>query len=452
MEHHNKSFFEKFRIWFRKSLFIKTSSIFFIMLILMIPSLLVKDLIRERRMLKESVVREVSNKWGESQKIIGPVLTVPYIQRILNDKGIETSITRYANFLPERLKIEGQVNPITRSRGIYEAILYQSNLAFSGLFADIDPQELGINASDVYWNNAFLVVSIPDMAGINDNIIMTWDDVSKRMSPGINSMNGINAGVQLPIELDPGRNHTFKFSIDLNGSSSLTFAPVGKETNVNIKSSWPSPSFSGSFLPDHHEVTNEGFSAQWKVLDLNRNYPQQWVGKDQRLDVSDFGFNLIQPVNGYSKNMRCAKYALLIISLTFLVFFFFEILSKSRIHPMHYILVGLALIIFYILLLSLSEHIGFNMAYLFSGISTISLIVFYSQAILRNKTLTLILSGILLSIFGFVYIILQLEDYALLAGSLGLFAVLATVMVLSRGIDWSNLSNGKVSTIGNWTD
>ena len=267
------------------------------------------------------------------------------------------------------------------------------------------------------------------------------------MEPGIDKYNGFQSGVRLPVEIDTSKQELgFNFDLDLNGSHALTFGPIGKMTIVNLESSWNSPSFMGSFLPDEHVVNKAGFSASWKILDLNRNYPQSWLGDKHDLLQSTFGLELMQPVNEYAKNTRAAKYTLLVISLTFLMFFFFEVINKQHVHPMHYILVGLAISIFYILLLSLSEHVGFNMAYILSTWAIIGLIGTYSTSILNSKKLVVVQGVMLLSLFGFIFVILQLEDYALLAGSIGLLIVLAIVMYFSRNIDWNNFSKPNAKT------
>ncbi len=427
----------RFKVWIKQSLSIKIFSIGFIALLLMIPISFVKDLIRERNYSQQGVIQEVSGKWGNTQEIIGPVLTIPYKVENIDKDGNVYEYTKHSHFLPERLNISGEIHPENRKRGIYNVVLYQALLNCSGLFKKPIIDKFGINPDKVEWDKAFLQISIPDMAGINDNIQLTFNQSSYRMEPGIVKLNGFNSGVRIPLQLDPkNKDVEFSFNLDLNGSQALTFGPIGKETNLNLKSSWASPSFMGSFLPDTHTVNDDGFNATWKILDLNRNYPQSWAGEEHDLRLSTFGLKLMQPVDEYAKNTRSAKYALLVITLTFLIFFFFEMINKQKLHPMHYILVGLAISIFYILLLSLSEHLGFNVAYGISASAVIALISVYTTTLLNSNYLVIMLASILSSIFGFIFIILQLEDFALLAGSIGLFVVLAIVMYLSRDIDW----------------
>lgn len=440
MSNTNETKSSRLKLWMKQSLSFKISSIGAIIILLMIPNTLVKDIIRERNHNQTSVIQEVSDKWGNEQQIVGPVLTIPYKKIFEDADGNVKEIIRHSHFLPEHLNIDGEVHPESRKRGLYNVVLYQTNISCNGWFEKPDLTPFSIDPKLILWDKAFLQISIPDMAGINDNIKIKYNKETYRMEPGIEKINGFQSGVKIPIDLNTDHPQLeFSFNLDLNGSNALTFGPIGKETIVTLRSAWSSPSFMGSFLPDEHSVSDDGFTASWKILDLNRNYPQSWIDDKHNLLQSTFGLKLMQPVDEYSKNTRSAKYALLVISLTFLMFFFFEVINKQSVHPMHYILIGLAISIFYILLLSLSEHLGFNIAYMISTWAIVGLIGTYSTTIVKSKYLVLTLSGILLSIFGFIFIILQLEDFALLAGSIGLLLVLAAVMYYSRNIDWDNV-------------
>ena len=463
---------DKIRSWFRHSLSIKLFSIGVIMLLLMIPNGMVQDLINERKYRQTSVIQEVSSKWGEAQLLVGPILTIPYHHTIYSDDGKSTTYTEMAYFLPDLFEIDGEVFPEIRNRSIYKVNLYKSDLSLTGSFGPLGLDYLELASEQLDWSKAKIIFGIPDMTGIEDNIFLNWGDASIRMQPGISksllfstgpsvpvavdnprSTKGINAnsrfshellssGVSAPVSInEKGIIEPISFSINLQlkGSQTLHFAPIGKETNARISSDWTTPSFSGTFLPDDREINENGFSAQWKILDFNRNYPQQWIGTQKDLYRYNFGLRLLPPIDEYQKNTRSSKYAFLLISLSFLVFFFFEIISGLNIHSIQYIFIGLAISVFYVLLLSLSEHIGFNKAYWASAFATVGLIVGYSSAILKNKKRTGILAIILTGLYAFIFIILQLEDYALLAGSIGLFAVLAIAMLLSRKIDWYQL-------------
>jgi inner membrane protein len=211
---------------------------------------------------------------------------------------------------------------------------------------------------------------------------------------------------------------------------------VGKETTVKLSSTWPDPSFVGNFLPAHHETSQEGFDASWKILHLNRNYPQKWTGSNNQVEASTFGVKLLVPVDEYQKNMRTAKYAFMFIGLTFLSFFMIELLNKKLIHPIQYLLIGFSLLVFYTLLLSFSEQMVFKYAYMISSVATIGLITSYTRGVLKDTLQTGIILLILVLLYAYLYIVLQLQDLALMIGSIGLFIILSLVMYLTRKVDW----------------
>jgi inner membrane protein len=446
MENQEQSAFEKFNNWVRQSITIRLISIGILILLLLIPSAMVQDLIREREYRREAAKSEISSKWGEIQTLSGPILSIPFYRYYKNEKDQWVKTIDYAHFLPESLNVKGTLSPNERKRGIYKIIVYNTKLHFSGEFKQPDFGEWEINDKDILWENAFVSFGIPDMKGVQKNVHIKWNQKDIEFNPGLETKyvlaSGITTKVPLAIE-DSSANYAFEIDLDINGSSELNFLPIGKETNVNLKSSWPSPSFDGQFLPDERKVTNDGFTAKWNVLHVNRNYPQQWTGNLHNIYDSIFGVKLILPVDEYQKADRSAKYAVMFIAFTFLIFFFIEIINKKRIHPIQFILVGLALCIFYALLIALSEHIHFNYAYIISSLAIIGLISAYTLSVFDNKKLTLFMTGVLVVLYAFIFIILQLEDYALLMGSIGLFIVLATVMYQTRKIDWYNIGKSK---------
>lgn len=456
MENQPPSAFEKINQKIKNSITIRLLSIGFLVLILLIPTSMIESLIREREYRRGDVIREVSSKWGGSQTITGPILTIPYIKYVKDQDKNLVKTKAYAHFLPDDLNIKGDLTPEIRYRSIYEIIVYNTQLKVNGKFPTPDFNELGINDSYVLWDEAFVSLGIPDMKGIRDNINLKWNDNTYAFNPGIETNDVIGSGVSTKIKLmhqpeenegeiidTTKKNYAFAFDLNLNGSSYLNFIPVGKESNIDISSNWAHPSFSGASLPDDRDITKDGFTAHWKELHLNRNYPQQWLGNHHNVYDSAFGVDLLLPVDEYQKSTRSAKYAIMFISFTFLIFFFIEIRNKKRIHPIQFILVGLALTIFYALLVSLSEHIHFNNAYLISSAAIIVMIGSYSITIFKNGKLTALMSGVLILLYGFIFTILQLEDYALLMGSIGLFIVLAIIMYLSRKIDWYAIAKGK---------
>ncbi len=420
----------------RNSLGLRLLIIAVLSLLLLIPANMIHSLVQERQQRRDAAVQEISEKWGESQIITGPILSIP-----LQD----STKVYFAHFLPEALVIEGSIDPEVRYRGIHEVALYNSSLDISGRFSYPDFNLINGEVQDIRWDDAFLTIGISDMKGIKDVAGIRWNQEEYAANPGVISNDLINSGISIRPSLSNAINGGFEFStsLSLNGSSKLMFTPVGKTTDLGISSTWQNPSFTGNFLPESRQISASGFDAKWKILHLNRNYPQQWVGSQFNPSTSTFGVDLYLPVDEYQKTTRTVKYAIMFISLTFLSFFLIELLTSNNIHPMQYLLVGFALLLFYTLLLSLSEHIGFRNAYILSSTGIIGLITVYSRSVLRTVHHTIIVLGILILLYGFLYIVLQLQDYALLIGSLGLFVTLAGVMYLTKNIDWfSILTNG----------
>lgn len=347
----------------------------------------------------------------------------------------------YLHILPENLEIRGSIHPEKRYRGIFEVVVYESKLKISGSYASFDLDALDVRKENMHLDKAAIHLGITDLRGIEDQISLNWNNEEFSFDAGITNYDLINSGINLTLDLRKSiaEANTFTTELRLKGSQMLYFTPLGKTTDVFLESTWQTPSFGGKFLPDERNISQDGFNAHWNVLHLNRNYPQFWQRYDYPVNASVFGTDLLLPVDSYKKSDRVAKYAILFIVLTFLVFFFVEILGNVFIHPIQYLLVGLALVVFYSLLLSISEHLVFDIAYGISSLLTITLVSIYVKAILKSKQLALMVFGILLIMYAFIFIIIQLENYALLLGSIGIFTVLALVMYYSKNIDWYNI-------------
>ena len=268
------SFFEKLGTWIRNSITFKIVSIAILILLLLIPTGMINDLIWERQSRQESVINEISSSWGNEQTLTGPVLTIPYLTYYKTDDDEELkSLRNNAYFLPNTLNIDGEVNPELRYRGIFEAVVYSTILNVSGEFTQPHFSDWNVEDKDILWEEATISVGIPDMRGINDKIELEWEKTKSEFKPGVPTRDVIEKGISTRVNLrDSTDKYAFNFNINLNGSSSLNFTPLGAETVVNLKSSWKNPSFSGQFLPDEREINEDGFSATWKVLQLNRDF------------------------------------------------------------------------------------------------------------------------------------------------------------------------------------
>jgi len=431
----------------KNNIYLKLGTIVFITLVLLIPTSMIRSLITEREATQNEAIKEVSSKWAEQQTISGPFVSIPYYRYVkeVSSKDSAEKIVQvkdYLHILPSQLNISGNINPEKRYRGIYEIVVYNSKLEISGTFNKFDLAALDIQPKDIFFDKAEFVVGIDDLRGIEEQINLSWNNQSISFNPGVSSDDVVKSGINAVVKMDPKDSSTYQFKLSLNlkGSQLLYFTPVGKVTDINLSSDWPNPSFNGAFLPDKREISEKGFKANWNILHLNRNFPQIWTGSQHTISKSSFGIDLILPVDNYQKSYRSIRYAILFIGFTFLVFFFIEVLNKVFIHPVQYILVGVALIVFYTLLLSFSEHMKYNLAFIISALSTLLLIAGYVKAILKSSQLSLLISGILTVLYTFIFVIIQLQDYALLIGSIGIFIILGLVMYFSRKIDWYNLS------------
>lgn len=453
---------ERVNNWMKHSVTLKLFSITILILLLLIPSTMIKSIMRERESLSQEAIDEVSSKWADRQEIAGPVLTIPIIYEYKKDEDFFEE-TKYWKILPESLNISGNVNPKSLRRGIYEIIVYESQLTFDGTFKleKLDSS----NIKEIRFDKAFLTVGLSDLRGIKDQVSISWNDKILNVEPGTRIPELIYSGftIDLPdIKEITSNPLEFNFKLNFQGSQNLSFTPVGSTTKVKLNSSWESPSFNGNFLPDKRNISKDGFTAEWHILQLNRNYPQSWVGdlnlnkkntaspylsptsgSTSALHESSFGAELILPLGDYQKSMRSAKYAVMTIGLTFLIFFLVEILHGRKIHAFQYTLVGLSLCLFYILLISISEHSNFNIAYGISMFSIITMITLYSLSVFKVKKISVLLTAVLIGIYSFLFVTLQLADYALLMGSIGLMAILGATMYFTRNVDWYQISASK---------
>lgn len=418
---------------------IKLITIGFIILILLIPKFMIMDLITERKVTSLSAQQEVADSWSNEQIIRGPVLTIPYTEQIINKDGelVKEESHNY-HFLPKALNIKGELFPKELNRSIYHSVVYESTLQIDGQFKKADLDLHQIKEENIRWEDARLSVSIGDLRGISSQVELQWNKKTLPFSPGMNNhvlgTNGIS--LQMPKELLQDSISDFHITLNLKGSKGISFAPIGETTNVHLESTWNDPGFNGLFLPKDRNITPDGFTADWTVLNYNRDFPQSWIDNTFDIKSSDFGVNLIDMADHYQKNERSAKYGIMIILMVFISFFLNEIITKQRIHPFQYILVGFAILIFYLLLLSFSEHVGFNTAYLIAALSVVLMVLAYSRSFLSSLLNSIGLTSILSVAFLFIFVLLQLESYALLVGSIGLFIILGMTMYFTRKINW----------------
>ena len=433
---------------FKESITFKLIFIGVLVLVLLIPSAMVDNLISERADRQQDVIKDISYNFAGSQQIKGPVLVIPYKaqEKDFNQSGKEETkeVVENLYILPDDLNIKATVSSEKMHRGIYDAVIYKTTVHVSGNFTKADLNALGLTPDQLMLDKAKVTFSISDLKGLKTNPVMKIGSQVLSASPTFNNESLFDNGLQVAINLT-GLNDDklpFDYSLDLTGSDELSFLQLGKTTDVVVNSNWNSPSFDGRSLPDTRKINDNGFSAHWRMLYYNRPFPQQWTANDSMLNnqakqaQATFGVKLRLPVDEYQKTTRTSKYAILIVLLTFISLFLTELIRKQHIHSFNYILIGAAMIIYYILLLSFSEEIGFNYAYLVASIATVGLITVFIASLLKNKLAAFVFACILSVFYVFIYVIIQLEDFALMVGSIALFIIIALLMYFSRKINW----------------
>ncbi len=447
----------------RKTTFFRTTSfkmlvVGLLILVLLIPLSYIRGLITERANRQRDVVHEINEKWGKEVLLYGPILKIPYKtynETIIYNEQTKTSSKEqkvsidYAYFFPERLENNVAVDSEKLYRNNYETVVYTSKMKINGSFLPPAFNVKDIDDKDILWNKASIIINTSNLKGIKSEVVLAFGKNSYPFEPIINRSRLGAASLRLDtlesnyLNLeDIPKEGAINFSLELiyNGSERLSFIPIGKTTDVKMTSDWHTPSFSGNYLPDDKskEIINDGFKANWKVLHINRPFSQYTFKYLPDLKEYAFGVNFILAVDEFQKSERSTKYGYLVIALTFLIFFLIQMMSKINIHPFQYLMISLALTMFYTLLISISEHSSFLKAYTIATIAVVVLITAYSKTILKKFKFPLFIGISLTGLYTFIFVIIQLENYALLVGSIGLFIILASIMFASRKIDWAH--------------
>jgi inner membrane protein len=440
----------------RHSTIIKLLGVGALVLILLIPLLMITGVLTDRLQRRNEAVADITSSWGKEQSVIGPVLGIPYQYKFKAVKEMpapdgkmerreveETAITN-AYFLPETLNVSGDAQTQMLHRGIYAAAVFRAQMKLSGKFAPPDFGALKIDVKDVQWKDAFVTIAVNDLRGTREGIVLDWGGTKRPLLPG-SQVPGYTTGATAPLGGDKPIGAPVEFSIplDFNGSEGIYFAPFGVQNEATLKSTWPDPAFRGAFLPAERSVRADGFDAKWKVSYYGRDYPQSWTSRSgnerfttKAVSESLFGAQFLSILDAYRYVERSIKYGVLFLVLVFTTFFLFEVTARQKIHPFQYLMVGAALCLFYLLLLSISEFVGFGYAYLIAAVASTILITWYCRFFLGGGVRTLMIGAGLAGVYTFLYITLRQQDYALLMGAVALFVVLAVVMYVTRKVDW----------------
>ena len=438
-----------------------------LVLLLLIPLLIVYELVREREGNARSVRYDVAKTWGSDQQLAGPFLVVPYtVKRIVTrgDKQLEEEVVRQAVFLPEELDVAGKAWSKVLTRSIYDVTVYRAKVTLKGRFARPDIERVNPDAINIRWRDAVFAMGLSDVSGLKQGADLTLDGsrkLSLEPSPGVPQGNVKLGGIHArPFEnpVAEGGQHSgfgFVLTLEFSGSSSLMVAPAGRKTSVLLSSDWPHPSFTGAFLPAKRTVGSDGFVASWSVPHLARSVPQSWTGA--KADLNRFsgymsGVKFYIPVDYYDLVNRAVKYGIMFLAVAFASVFVLELLSGRSVHPVQYLFVGLAMIFFYVLLLSLAEHLGFIRSYLIAAGATGLMLTLYVGLVMRCWLKGFVMIFVFALLYGLLYLILTLEDYALLAGAVTGFVLLTITMFATVRVNWSGGSLDKPQRLGRRID
>jgi inner membrane protein len=429
---------------------LKAALISIMVLLFLIPLNMIEGLIWEREGRKQTAEADISGAWGGPAALGGPVLVVPRIvrEKVLDQEGkllhvLENRENVY--LLPRRLVLDCRSLSETKSRGIFHIPVFTMGLEGSGEFA-LAPLYKNERPEDLIWEEARLQFSYHGLKGISDAGALFWDGERIDFEPGSGAPSFYSAALSAPVDIgsgersDIGRTLSFRFSQEIRGGLSMDFLPLAQLTTVRLDSDWSAPSFRGYYLPGKKDLREDGFTAEWEVHALSRDVPESWCDSDEEvfyaMRESAFGLNLFPPFDSYQKTRRTVDYGILFLIIPFLTFLMFELIGRVRIHPVQYLLAGCGNILFYLLLLSLSEHTGFALSYLAAASAVTVMLTLYALSFRGMGRKVLILPAVLSAGYGYLFFVLKSEDYALLMGSAGLFLALGATMFLTRKVSW----------------
>jgi inner membrane protein len=446
----------------QKSLAVKLGVIAAIAVLLLIPIMLLQGKIVERAYFKRVAKDEIAKSWTGRQRLVTPVLVLGYtqVQPLAGQSGFVTGKSAPGQrsshqrlVLPEAVSTSGDLKTELRHKGIYRIPVYSADLNISGRFnpAALTEQQQAIAEMPglVRQEQPFLALMVSDPRGIGEVPTLDWQGKPVSLVPG-SGVPGSDTGVRATLPALDDRNGSagplqFNLRLNLQGMERLQMVPAALDASFTLQSNWPHPKFEGAYLPGMREVSAAGFTASWRLNQFSTAIKARMndcaAGRCGALDATAFGVSLIEPVDVYVQADRATKYGMLFVGLSFIAFFMFELMRKLRIHPIQYTLVGLAIALFYLLLLSLSEHISFGLSYFIAALACISLLGYYVRFVLKGIAGTVLFCGMLTTLYALLYVIIQAEDFALLGGSVMVFAVLAIIMMLTRNIDWYALAD-----------
>lgn len=432
-------------------------------LLLLIPMTFINSVVKDRIRYQNEAISSIIEPVGDSANIQGVVIAIPYLEKFIDSDTKEIGYTRkYIFYMPNEYNVTGDVEVTSLSRGIFKAPIFNSKLNITGRFDKYNAEiyNLDENNTIILYDEAIIILGIGNKKNLMKlpNILINQNEELKYYEKNINiDLNMFNNKFLYTISRDSILNgFDFNITMDIQGGNSLIITPLASENTFKISSKWKDPSFTGGFLPTKREVNNNGFNAEWNIASFNTSFTKYWTSDENSNRLNNIDNNQYYTSNqesnnvlisflllndNYQKTSRSVKYAILFIFIPFFVLFLCEVLSKKRIHPVQYILIGIANAIFYLLLLAISEHINFNISYFLSALMVTALTSIYIGYIIKSPRYTISMAIVESLIYIFLFGILQLTDYALLMGTLGLFAVIALAMYFTRNVDWYGENN-----------
>ncbi len=425
---------------------LKLALIAVLTVLLWIPALMILVLVEERADRQQEVRSEIENIWGGEQTIQGPVLVVPsratFVQT--DASGFVEKRPSHRFILPTTFEVKGRLEPEVRRRSIFEAVVYTAVLDLSGSYDLADLREVPVEA--LAWDQAELLVGLGDLRGLAEMPTVTWQG-SPRVLEAAAREEFVNPALVASVPTVLDRESTdgvvrFEIRLEVRGSESLFVVPVGRTTRVELESVWPDPSFGGAFLPHERAVGDDGFDARWKVLHLNREFPQQWLAPREpdchltsTFHEAAFGVRLLPGIDAYARVSRALKYSGIFTLLTLMAFFVVEHGQQQQVHPLQYAVIGFGLCLFYLALLSIGEILPFDIAFLVAAATIVAFVTWYARGILRGRTGPVLVASVLGMVYLALFVMLRLEDLALLMGTVLLLLVLGVVMRLTRKLN-----------------
>ncbi len=430
---------------------LKIALIFVLVLIFLIPIALIKNLISDRKFYQTSAVESITEPFGGKTSIQGIVIAVPfhYHEKTKNEKGevtIETT-TRYLMFAPETYDLNISVNPYYLTRGIFKVPVFTGSADLKANFEVFDYSYFEVEKSDIMTDDAVLIMGFSNTKSLTSQPKLKIGDRELSISPlKYNSISPFTRSVSYNLPNDIfDKPFDLSGKIEFQGGESISIRPIASDNTFKMESDWASPSFSGGWLPKERDVSSSGFSATWNIAGLSTIYPKSWQSWTELGTPESINTFFLDPVDTYKKSERSVKYALLFLIIPFIALLISEIFSGKQVHPVQYCLIGLADVIFYLLLLSISEHIQFDITYMICAASVSLATLFYASSIFKSIKFGGMLSGVQLISYIFLYGTLQAEDYALLIGSIGLFIVILLLMFITRKVDWYQIGHSEAS-------